>query len=70
MHNDWVLIHTTSNNNTAQIVKGVLSNEGINAVIVNKRDTMHLHLNNASIEVYVQSNDVLKAKNIIEKNKL
>lgn len=70
MHNDWVLIHTTSNNNTAQIVKGVLSNEGINSVIVNKRDTMHLHLNNASIEVYVQPNDVLKAKNIIEKNKL
>lgn len=70
MHNDWVLIHTTSNNNTAQIVKGVLSNEGINSVIVNKKDTMHLHLNNASIEVYVQPNDVLKAKNIIEKNKL
>lgn len=70
MHNDWVLIYSATNNNTAQIVKGVLSNENINAVVINKRDTMHLHLNNASIEVYVHPNDVLKAKNIIEKNKL
>ncbi len=70
MQKDWVLIYTTTNNNSAQIVKSVLGSEGINAVVVNKRDSMHLHLNNASIEVYVKSDDAVKAVNIINKNEL
>lgn len=70
MTQKWVLIHTTSNANSAQIVKGVLENNAINVVIINKKDSMHLHLTNAVIELYVSPNDVVNAKHIIEKNKL
>lgn len=70
MTQKWVLIHTTSNANSAQIVKGVLENNAINVVIINKKDSMHLHLTNGVIELYVNPNDVVNAKHIIEKNKL
>lgn len=70
MQKEWVLIYTTTNTNSAQIVKSVLGSEGINAVVVNKRDSMHLHLNNASVEVYVQPDDAIKAVNIVTKNEL
>ncbi|MBW6483840.1 MAG: DUF2007 domain-containing protein [Vicingaceae bacterium] len=70
MTQKWVLIHTTSNANSAQIVKGVLENNAILVVIINKKDSMHLHLTNAVIELYVNPSDVVNAKYIIEKNKL
>lgn len=70
MTQNWVLIYTTNNANSAQIVKGVLENNAINVVIINKKDSMHLHLTNAVIELYVAPSDVINAKHIIEKNKL
>lgn len=70
MAHNWVLIHTTNNVNSAQIVKSVLENNEINVVIINKKDSMHLHLTNAVIELYVNPDDVINAKHIIEKNKL
>lgn len=67
MNNDWVLIYTNTTINAIQITKAVLENEGINVVAVNKKDSMHIHLNNASIELYVHPNDVITAKHLINK---
>lgn len=70
MNKDWVLVHTITDNNSAQIAKSVLENEGINAVVINKKDSMHLHLNNASIEIYVKPDDVFSASHLINKYNL
>jgi hypothetical protein len=45
-------------------VKGVLADRGIDAVIVNKKDST-LHIGHGQIEVQVLKSDVLEAKKII-----
>ena len=70
MEKDWVLVHTNTDNNSARITKSVLENEGITVVLFDKRDSMHLHLNNASIEIYVKPDDALAASHLINKYNL
>ena len=47
----------------AEIVKGVLIERGINAVIVNKKDST-LHLSHGQIEVQVPQDQVITAMKI------
>ncbi len=70
MHKDWVSIYKTDNINNAEITKSVLEDNEINVVIMNKKDTVNLHIVNGEIELYVKAQDVIKAKFIISKNKL
>ncbi|MBX2960778.1 MAG: hypothetical protein KF732_12575 [Flavobacteriales bacterium] len=44
-----------------------LEDSEIDVVMMNKMDSMHLHLNNAEIELYVKPSDVILAKHIISK---
>ncbi len=67
---NWILIYTNRNLNSIEIVRSVLENEDIKAVIINKMDSMHVHLSNAEIELYVNKSNVVKAKFVISKNKL
>ena len=68
MSKGWIIIHQCSNINTAEIIKSILEDNGIAAIIINKMDSMHLHLMNGEIEIHVKENDVIKAKHIINKN--
>ena len=61
---DWSVVYKSPINSRAEIVKGVLKERNIDAVIINKKDTT-LHLNNGQIEVLVQKNSVLEAMKII-----
>lgn len=61
---DWTVVYKSLINSRAEIVKGVLTDRGIDAVIVNKKDTTLL-INNGRIEVLVQKNQVLDAMKII-----
>jgi len=60
---DWSVVYKTPIMSRAEIVKGVLSDRGIDAVIVNKKDST-LHLNHGQIEVLVQNNQALEAMKI------
>ncbi|MDZ7607060.1 MAG: DUF2007 domain-containing protein [Cyclobacteriaceae bacterium] len=49
----------------AEIVRGILSEWGITAVVINKKDTT-IHMFNGQVEVMVQNEDVVKALKIVE----
>ena len=55
---------------TSEIIKGVLENENIKVFIVDKTDSMHIHLSNGEHEIYVLQEDVMRAKHILQKNEL
>ncbi len=68
MTDEWVKIFGAAQAFIIEMHKGMLEENGIKSVMVNKTDSMHLHLNNAEVELYVQKEDVLRAKRLIEKN--
>ena len=70
MAESWVMIHSCNEANKAEIIKSLLEDEEINAVVINKMDSMQLYLSNAAIEIHVQQNDVVQAKYIISKTDL
>ncbi len=67
---NWIVVYKSNNANNTNIVKSVLEDNGITAVIVDKMDSMHTHLMNAEIELHVNPDNVVKAKHIISKNDL
>lgn len=67
---EWVVVHKGNNPNLSEIIKSVLEDNDIKVVLVNKMDSMHKHLMNAGIEIHVTPEHAVKAKYIIEKNKL
>jgi uncharacterized protein len=60
---DWVMVCTSFTVAEAEIVKGNLENEGIIAVVVNKKDSSYLSF--GAVEVYVKPEDEERAKEII-----
>ncbi len=67
---DWIVVYKCAILNKAEIVKAVLVDHQIDAVIVNKTDSLHMHLTNGEIEVHVNSNNVINAKHLISKHEL
>ena len=61
---DWTVVYKTPINSRAEIVKGVLIDRSIEAVIVNKKDST-LHFSHGQNEVLVPSEKVLKAMKIV-----
>ncbi len=66
---DWITVYKSVMLNNAEIVKAVLSDHQIDAVIVNKMDSMLKGLL-GDIEVHVNNKDVINAKHLISKHKL
>ena len=62
---DWIKVYKTPILSRAEIVKGVLISRGIEAVVMNKKDTT-LIINNGMIEVLVPNDQALTAANIVE----
>jgi hypothetical protein len=58
MDENWVLLKTTSDDFTAEIIKGMLEENQIEIVVMNKRDSEFLL---GEVELYVHRNDVEKA---------
>lgn len=70
MNDNWSLVYKSNNLQDAEIVKAVLIDNEIEAVLLNKTDSMHMHLTNGEIEVYCSKNSFLKAKHLITKHQL
>ncbi len=70
--NDWIKIFSSSFIHKIQLLLALLEENEIKAFVINKTDSMHLHLSatTAEIEVYVSQSDVMKAKHIISKSLL
>lgn len=64
MAGNWVKIHTVSQAYEAEIVKGLLQENEIDCVIVNKKDSAYLF---GEIEIYVDVENAFLAKQIITK---
>ncbi len=59
------LVYRTSEVYMANIMKLKLEEEGVRVIVINKMDTSYNNFGN--IEIYVNQNDVIRAKYIIEK---
>ena len=64
MSEDWTLIYSTTILHQAELLKHVLSDHQILAVVVDKSDSFYKFGN---IELYVKPSEVIKAKHIISK---
>lgn len=61
---DWVPIFSTNKQYEAELLCGMLLEEGIEAIVVNKQDSFYLI---GECELNVRRTDILRAKTLIEK---
>ena len=59
MEKDWVCIYISHKLQEAEMIKGLLTFNEINSVVVNKQDSFYKF---GEFEVYVNRDDVVKAK--------
>jgi hypothetical protein len=62
LEKNWVKIYSTTKNYKAELIKGLLFENGIESVVVNKQDSSYLF---GELELYVMTDDAIKAKHII-----
>jgi hypothetical protein len=66
MEKDWVVVFTTQETFEAELVKGRLVDNGINAVVINGRDSEFGTFGDASVYVHVsqvpQANEVIRSR--------
>jgi len=63
MEKNWTKIYSTGKPYKAEILKGMLEENDVEAVIINKQDSAYLF---GELELYVDADDVMKATRIIE----
>jgi hypothetical protein len=63
MQNDWVVIFTTSKQYEVELVHGMLLENEIESVIVNKQDSSYLF---GECELLVNRENILLAKTLIQ----
>ncbi len=67
MDDNWQKVYSSSFEHKVGIVKAVLHDKGVDSVVMNKKDSVYLI---GEVELYVKADDVLKAKQIINKESL
>lgn len=65
MSDEWALAYSTSILHQAELIKHMLFDNGITAVIMNKQDSAYQHI--GDVELYTKPDDVVKAKHLISK---
>jgi hypothetical protein len=66
MDDNWIMVYSARHQYDAELVKQLLEENDITAVVINKQDSVYLI---GDIEVYVQVEDAFTARQIIIKNK-
>ena len=64
VHNNWIKIASSKQAYQIELIKGMLEENNIIAVSVNKKDSSYLAF--GEIELFVDSKDVIQAKNLIQ----
>ena len=66
MDENWVLLKTTTDDFTAEVIKGMLEENQIETVVMNKRDSEFLM---GDVELYVQNTDFEKANQLLAEHR-
>lgn len=66
MDENWVLIKTTNDDFTAEVIKGMLEENQIETIVMNKRDSEFLV---GYVELYVQNTDFEKANQLLAEHR-
>lgn len=64
MESGWASIYSSSESHKIEMIKGLLFDNNINAIEINKKDSSYLF---GEVELYVRRESVIKAKYLIEK---
>ncbi|MEE2700523.1 MAG: DUF2007 domain-containing protein [Bacteroidota bacterium] len=64
VHNNWIKIASSKQAYQIELLKGMLEENNIIAVSINKKDSSYLAF--GEIELFVDSKDVVQAKNLIK----
>jgi hypothetical protein len=64
MSSEWVMVYSTNQIHHCEMVKQFLEDNDIHAMSIDKRDSSYLF---GEIELYVNRDEVLKSKLLIEK---
>lgn len=67
MKDNWRKVYSNTMEHKVEIVQALLEDAGIASVVMNKKDSAYLF---GEIELYVQADDVIQAKQIINKESL
>jgi cytidylate kinase len=67
MEENWQIIYSSTFQYKVEIAKAVLEDADIESVIVNKKDSAYLF---GDIELYVHADNVLRARQIINREEL
>jgi hypothetical protein len=65
MKSNWIKIHSSDRSHEVELIKAFLLNNDIKSFSINKTDSMHTCLTNGEIELFVDGNDVIKAKKLL-----
>lgn len=65
MEKDWVIAYESKQEYLADIARTVLSDNDIESVIINKKDSLYNSF--GDIEVYVNRDNLIRAKQILQK---
>lgn len=65
MADDWTFVYSTTILHQAELLKHMLADNNITAIIMNKQDSAYSF---GDIELYVKPSDVVKAKHLISKS--
>jgi len=68
MERGWVNVYASGQRHLVEIAKALLEENGIECAMIDKRDSIYVTLGEA--ELFVKDRDVMKAKFILDKNKL
>ena len=61
---EWSIVYKTSILSRAEIVRSILQDRGLEAIIMNKKDST-IHISHGLIEVLVPNDHLLKALKIV-----
>lgn len=68
MDQSWTIVYSSFDLSELEIIRSFLLDNEIDAIVLNKQDSMYVNLNSISpVELFVKNDDVIKAKHLIEK---
>ena len=66
MKNDWICIYSTGKYYRAQFARELLTDEGVESVIIDKTDSSGYMHPSGFVEVFVRRGDVIKAMHLLK----
>ncbi len=64
MNKDWTLAFSTNQEYIAELAKRMFGDNGIESVIINKKDMAYQNF--GDVELYVHHSNIIRAKKLIE----